>query len=342
MSGVALSPLPATVPVLLSTALGTFLCSASANTFNQLSEAPFDAQMVRTRNRPLVRRVVSPSHAAAFGTVSGLAGIGILWACVNPLTAALGAFNIWLYAGLYTPMKRMHIANTWVGAVVGAIPPVMGWTACGGALFPSQAHPITFHLPPFFQAIFTPPPDGFLPPDSGILPVSTVLDTLQAADNPLAALALFALLFSWQFPHFNPLAHLTRDGYARAGYQMLSVTEPKHNAMVSLRHATLLFPICSVLIPLSGLTTWAFALTSIVPNAFCLRAAYTWWQAVEGGHPSEKLARKLWTTCLWWLPVILGLMMFHKRESWWGEWMAGAPKKAVNEERAVKEGQKTA
>ncbi|KZO96682.1 protoheme IX farnesyltransferase [Calocera viscosa TUFC12733] len=317
MSGVALSPLPATVPVLLSTALGTFLCSASANTYNQISESPFDAQMVRTRNRPLVRRVISPSHAAVFGAVSGVVGVGILYTCVNPLTAALGAFNIWLYAGAYTPLKRLNPINTWVGAVVGAIPPVMGWTACGGHILPSAAHPITIHLPEFIATITAPQANALILAEPSVIPLSTAIDGI--GDNPLAAMALFALLFSWQFPHFNPLAHLTRDGYARAGYQMLSVTDPKHNAMVSLRHATLLFPICSLLVPLSGLTGWLFALTSLVPNAFAWRAAYTWFRALEGGRPSEKQARKLWTTCLWYLPVILGLMMLHKRQGWWSE-----------------------
>jgi len=330
MSGVALSPLPATVPVLLSTALGTFLCSASANTWNQISEVPFDAQMVRTRNRPLVRRVISPSHAAAFGAVSGIAGVGILWACVNPLTAALGAFNIWLYAGAYTPLKRLHPVNTWVGAVVGAIPPVMGWTACGGHIIPSAAYPLTVHLPKWIAEATARPPEFLIAADPSVIPLSTVVDSV--GDNPLAAMALFALLFSWQFPHFNPLAHLTRDGYARAGYQMLSVTDAQHNAMVSLRHATLLFPICSLLIPLSGLTGWWFALTSIVPNVFALRAALSWCKAVEGEHPSEKQARRLWTTCLWYLPVILGLMMIHKRESWWSEWISGESKEKVAEQ----------
>lgn len=55
---------------------------------------------------------------------------------VNPLTGALGALNIFLYTCCYTPLKRLSIINTWVGAVVGAIPPIMGWTAATGALDP--------------------------------------------------------------------------------------------------------------------------------------------------------------------------------------------------------------
>ena len=57
----------------------------------------------------------------------------LLW-MVNPLTAALGTLNMLLYSAVYTPLKRISIVNTWAGAVVGAIPPVMGWTACTGGL----------------------------------------------------------------------------------------------------------------------------------------------------------------------------------------------------------------
>jgi len=135
-------------------------------------------------------------------------------------------------------------------------------------------------------------------------------------DNPLAPFALFMLLFSWQFPHFNALAHRYRSSYAQAGYPMLSVLSPSKNALVALRHAVLLFPICSVLVPLSGLTTWAFALTSLVPNVICARAAWRLWR--RGG---EKEAKNVFQHSLWYLPVVLGLMMAHKNGMDWGEWL---------------------
>ena len=78
--------------------------------------------------------VFSPLHAATFAVISGSLGLTILTVGVNPLTAALGAFNLGLYSFVYTPMKRYSIANTWVGSIVGAIPPVMGWTACTGSI----------------------------------------------------------------------------------------------------------------------------------------------------------------------------------------------------------------
>ena len=71
-----------------------------------------------------------------FAAVTGAGGVLLLYALVNPLTAELGALNLFLYTCVYTPMKRLSILNTWAGAVVGAIPPVMGWTACTGTLDP--------------------------------------------------------------------------------------------------------------------------------------------------------------------------------------------------------------
>ena len=300
MSGVALSPLPTTVPVLLSTALGTALCSASANTLNQLQEVPYDAQMARTRGRPLVRRAVSPAHAAAFAAATGLAGPALLWTMCNPTTALLGAANIALYAGPYTWLKRRSIWNTWVGAVVGAVPPLMGWAAVGGTLVPSAT---THHHHDPLALLSLPP---FL------------LDASQALveNPPLAPWALFALMFSWQFPHFNSLAQFVRGAYAQSGYHMLAVLDPRKNRLVALRHVLLLTGICSALVPLSGLTTWTFALTSLVPNTIWVRAA---WQFNKYG--SDAHARRVFMHSLWWLPVVLGLMIVHKNNVDWLQWI---------------------
>ncbi|XP_022109912.1 protoheme IX farnesyltransferase, mitochondrial-like [Acanthaster planci] len=118
------------------TALGTFLTSSSANTINQYFEVPYDSQMARTRNRVLVKGLLSPLHAVSFAAVVGSAGVGTLALTVNPLAAAIAASTWALYVAVYTPMKRLSIVNTWVGAVVGALPPVIGWAACTGGLEP--------------------------------------------------------------------------------------------------------------------------------------------------------------------------------------------------------------
>jgi protoheme IX farnesyltransferase len=121
--------------VLVPCVVGTMLCSSSASALNQIIEQDRDGRMKRTQQRPLVQGVLTTEQAQRAALGWGTAGTGLLYVGTDPLTTALGAGNILLYAGLYTYMKPRSIYNTWVGAVVGAVPPVMGWTAAtGGAL----------------------------------------------------------------------------------------------------------------------------------------------------------------------------------------------------------------
>ena len=123
------------VTALLATG-GTAMASAAANSINQIIEVPFDSQMNRTKNRVLVRGQVSTLHAASFAAVLATSSTAMLYTLVNPVTAALSFFNLVLYTSVYTPMKRYSILNTWVGSVVGAVPPIIGWTAATGTLDP--------------------------------------------------------------------------------------------------------------------------------------------------------------------------------------------------------------
>jgi protoheme IX farnesyltransferase len=121
---------------LLHVLLGTALTAASASVLNQLVERQYDALMPRTRNRPLPGGRIAPVEALAMGVACGVLGVAYLALFVNVLTALLGAFTLASYVWVYTPMKRVSSLNTVVGAVPGAIPPMMGWTAATGALGP--------------------------------------------------------------------------------------------------------------------------------------------------------------------------------------------------------------
>ena len=116
--------------------LGTFLTAGGAAALNQYLERDLDARMPRTANRPLPAGRVGPVEALAFGVALTAAGVLYLALLVNPLTAALGAITLGTYVFLYTPMKRWTTLCTIVGAVPGAIPPMMGWTAAAGELSP--------------------------------------------------------------------------------------------------------------------------------------------------------------------------------------------------------------
>lgn len=122
-------------PVTVGAAMaGTALAVMSANTLNQYLERNIDGNMARTANRPLVRGRMTPNAALWFGVVLGIASIAVLLALVNTVTAALGLFALLSYVLIYTPLKQVTPLSLVIGAVPGAIPPLMGWTAATGLI----------------------------------------------------------------------------------------------------------------------------------------------------------------------------------------------------------------
>lgn len=115
---------------------GTTLLACGASALNQLWEREHDAKMRRTESRPLPSKRLTPETVLVFGGVCSVAGLGYLALAVNLLTAVVGAVTLASYLFLYTPLKRVTWLNTAVGAVPGALPPLMGWTAATGGLAP--------------------------------------------------------------------------------------------------------------------------------------------------------------------------------------------------------------
>lgn len=115
--------------LLLHTLFGTALTAASASVFNQIIEREYDAKMRRTRNRPLASGRLGSVEASVWGSLLLMAGVAWLVAFVNPITAALGFLTVVLYVLIYTPIKRLSSLCTLVGAIPGAVPPMMGVTA---------------------------------------------------------------------------------------------------------------------------------------------------------------------------------------------------------------------
>ncbi len=152
--------------------LGTVLIVAAANALNMYLERDIDGLMQRTARRPLVEGRLSPEAAIGFGAALACLAFPLLLVAGNQLTALLGLVAFVSYVWVYTPMKRRSAAALFVGAVPGAIPPVMGWTVATGRL------------------------------DAG-------------------ALALFAILFCWQVPHFLAIAFFRLEEYGRAGIRVL-------------------------------------------------------------------------------------------------------------------------
>lgn len=129
----AMSLAPGDVPLgrALWLIAGTALIVGSANTLNMWLERDIDCLMARTKHRPLPQHRLEARTALVFGAVQGALSLPAL-AMVNLMTAGLGLVALLMYVGVYTPMKQRSHWATWVGAIPGALPALMGWTAATG------------------------------------------------------------------------------------------------------------------------------------------------------------------------------------------------------------------
>jgi len=275
-AGFLLAGAPVAVDSLVGVSLGTAMCAAAANTFNQVYERNTDKLMKRTCARPLPAGKISRMHALTFGAVNAVAGTAVLGITCNPLTAGLGAANVALYALVYTPMKRISTWNTWVGAIVGGIPPLMGYAAATG--------------------------------------------TVASAE----AAILGAGLFLWQFPHFFSLAWLSKRDYAAGGHKMIPCFDKTGASTAKLltRYSMALssLPLMSYSL---GITSAMFPLESILFNGYLLYGAQRFKE-----NPSMGNARRVFRASLWYLPVFMFLMVFHKNE--WADPSGRSPYLAFN------------
>jgi protoheme IX farnesyltransferase len=119
---------------LCHTVIGSAFAAAAASVFNQLMEIDIDARMKRTAERPLPAKKIKPAAAFIIGWILAACGIVHLGVKVNPQASAFAAATLFVYMFIYTPMKRRSGFNTLVGAVSGALPPLIGWTAAGGEI----------------------------------------------------------------------------------------------------------------------------------------------------------------------------------------------------------------
>ena len=194
----------------------------------------------------------------------------------NPTVAGLSALNIFLYAGVYTPMKRISALNTWAGAVVGGIPPLMGWAAAAGEVATSEHHS---------------------------------WKDLLLTEDAIGGWLVAALLFAWQFPHFNSLSHGIKDDYRNAGHKMLCWTNPARNGRVALRYSLVLFPVCAGLWWV-GVVDSSFLAISTVCNVWVTREAVKFWR--KGGAGGS--ARGLFWASVWHLPRLGWSIGLQKRD----------------------------
>ncbi len=182
--------------------LSTAAVVGAANALNQFLERDVDARMRRTRDRPLAAGRLDPFVALALGIAVPSFALPLLALSAGRLTAALALLALLTYVLVYTPMKKRSTLALFVGAVPGAIPPLMGWTTVTGRI------------------------------DAG-------------------GLALFALLFAWQLPHFLAISLYLREDYARGGLRVFSIVHGERATRAWIAAcAVLLVPVSLALVPL--------------------------------------------------------------------------------------------
>jgi len=180
----------------LEATLAITAVAGASGLFNQVLERDTDRLMVRTAQRPLVTGRVRTRDAILVGALVAAAGTLDLALRFNTLSALLALATLLAYALVYTPLKRVSTLNTLVGAVPGAMPPLLGYVAVAGVA------------------------QGW-------------------------AWFLFAVLFTWQFPHFLAIAWLHRKDYARAGLRMLPCVEDSRGltGRQALLYALVILPV---------------------------------------------------------------------------------------------------
>jgi protoheme IX farnesyltransferase len=228
--------------------VGTAGTVGAANTINCVIERESDRYMVRTAKRPLPMQRLGVVEALVFATLLACVSLPMLWAGVNWLTGVLGLVALASYAFVYTPMKsRTHWAMH-VGAVPGALPPLMGWTAATGQI-----------------------------------------------EAP--GLALFAILFFWQLPHFIAIALFRKDEYLAAGLTSLPLEKGDDVSRLHAVGYVVAAVIASVLPYFVGVAGRVYLVAALALGAWFAQVAVRGWQT-KGG---PEWARSLFKTSLLYL-----------------------------------------
>lgn len=255
---------------LIQALAGIAIVTCGSSALNQALERRTDALMRRTANRPMAAGRISLAHGLLLGFFAIFFGSLYLAHVTNLLTGTLTLITAVGYVGIYTPLKRITVVNTFIGAFPGALPPLIGWTAARGVI-------------------------------------------------EWPAIALFAILFVWQFPHFMAIGWMHRDDYASAGIR-LTPTQPdeafaaRSTVIQSLFYAVLM-------VPVSMWPTWLGVTGHIYEViAAVLSLAYLWYTirfariTRNPTAPESRIyARDLLKASVIYLPLLMAALMLDAK-----------------------------
>lgn len=256
---------PLNLSLLLHTLFGSTLAAFGAAVFNQLMEIEPDSKMHRTADRPLPSGRISPSVAFGIGWLLSALSLIHLVRTVNTEAASLTALTLAVYLFVYTPLKQTSVLNTLVGAVSGALPPLIGWAGA-----------------------------------AGMSPVDAPYYRWELLVQP-GAIFLFGLLFLWQMPHFLAINWMYRDEYRRGGFVMWA-NDDDEGELTSWRSmlfavATFVFMVYPVVV---GIVAWWFLPFAWVLTGWLCLLAWRFFRTRE-----RTAARRLFFCTLIYLPLVL-------------------------------------
>nr|WP_245632227.1 heme o synthase [Edaphobacter aggregans] len=243
-------------------------CGSSA--LNQALERRTDALMRRTSNRPMAAGRISLAHGLLLGFAAIFLGSLYLAYTTNLLTGTLTLLTAIGYVGIYTPLKRITVVNTFIGAFPGALPPLIGWTAARGVI-------------------------------------------------EWPAVALFAILFVWQFPHFMAIGWMYRDDYAAAGIRLTPTQPDEQFAAQSTVIQALFYAV--LMVPVSLWPTWLGVTGHIYGVVAAVLSLGYLWYTVRFARitrsplslESRAYARDLLKASVIYLPLLMAAMMLDAK-----------------------------
>lgn len=255
---------------LIQALAGIAVVTCGSSALNQALERRTDALMRRTSNRPMAAGRISLAHGLLVGFAAIFLGSLYLAYTTNLLTGTLTLLTAIGYVGIYTPLKRITVVNTFIGAFPGALPPLIGWTAVRGVI-------------------------------------------------EWPAVALFAILFVWQFPHFMAIGWMYRDDYAAAGIRLTPTQIDEQFAARSTVIQSLFYAV--LMVPVSLWPTWlgvtgpTYELVAAV-----LSLGYLWYTVRFAritrsplSPESRAYARDLLKASVIYLPLLMAAMMFDAK-----------------------------
>lgn len=263
--------------VILLFVAGMFI-TGSANAINQTVERKTDALMRRTADRPVAAGRMKVNEAWTFAIITGAVGILIMWYRFNLASAFISLFSLFLYAFIYTPLKRVNSISVLVGAFPGALPCLIGWIAGTGLISPFatlQGTVATGETHTFFNY------GGYI---------------------------LFAIQFIWQFPHFWAIAWVAHKDYQKAGFKLLPSEEgpTKFTAMQAVIYSMLMIPV--------GMLPYYFGISGTL--AFWILLACGLWMVYVSINLVVKMnvaaARKVMFSSYFYLMIVFLALLLDK------------------------------